>query len=77
MTSFVTDHKILHALIVGQYNVVLQANETMTDDGSLSVYCAKLGIPYVNVEAQYGHIWLQMYMLILRCSNWRSESVST
>ena len=61
---FVTDHKILHALIVGQYNVVLQANETMTDDGSLSVYCAKLGIPYVNVEAQYGHIWLQMYMLI-------------
>jgi len=61
---FVTDHSILHALIAGQYNVVLQANETMTDDGSLSVYCAKLGIPYVNVEAQHGHIWRQMYMLI-------------
>jgi hypothetical protein len=61
---FVTDHTILHALIAGQYNVVLQANETMTDDGSLSVYCAKLGIPYVNVEAQHGHIWRQLYMLI-------------
>ena len=61
---FVTDHTILHALIAGQYNVVLQANETMTDDGSLSVYCAQLGIPYVNVEAQFGHIWRQMYMLI-------------
>jgi hypothetical protein len=36
----------------------------MTDDGSLSVYCAQLGIPYVNVEAQHGHIWRQLYMLI-------------
>ena len=61
---FVTDQDILHTLSIGQYNTVLQANETMTDDGSLSVYCAQLGIPYVNVEAQYGHIWRQMYMLI-------------
>ena len=45
---FVTDHKILHALIVVQYNVVLQANETMTEDSSLSVCCAKLGILMVE-----------------------------
>jgi hypothetical protein len=36
----------------------------MTDDGSLSVYCGKLGIPYVNVEAQHGHLVRQLKMLI-------------
>lgn len=61
---FVTDHMILHDLAVGQYHVVLQANETMTDDGSLSVYCARYGIPYINVEAQHGHLFRQMSMLI-------------
>ena len=61
---FVTNHKILQALIVGQYNVVMQSTDTVTDDGSLSVYCAQLGIPYINVEAQHGHIWRQLYMLV-------------
>lgn len=34
-------------------NVVLQ-NEQGEDDGSLSVYCQKKNIPYINVEAQIG-----------------------
>jgi hypothetical protein len=60
---FVTDPDILHYLSFGQYHVVLQANETMTDDGSLSVYCGRYGIPYINVEAQHGHLSRQVCML--------------
>ena len=61
---FVTDPQIFEILSSGRYHVVLQANETMTDDGSLSVYCGRLGIPYINVEAQHNHLVRQMKMLI-------------
>jgi len=61
---FVTDPNILSQLESGRYNIVLQANNTMTDDGSLSVYCAQLGIPYVNVETQHNRLLRQMKMLI-------------
>ncbi len=61
---FVTEYPILDQLCYGQYHVVMQANETMTDDGSLSVYCGRFGIPYVNVEAQHGHLARQISMLL-------------
>jgi hypothetical protein len=61
---FVTDERIFNALSTGRYHVVLQANQTMTDDGSLSVYCAQHGIRYVNVEAQHTHLLRQLKMLI-------------
>ena len=61
---FVTDPHIMNQLKTGRYNVILQANNTMTDDGSLSVYCAQLGIPYVNVEAQHDRLVRQIKMLI-------------
>lgn len=61
---FVTDPGIFEILTSGRYHVVLQANDTATDDGSLSVYCAKLGIPYINVEAQHRHLLRQIKMLI-------------
>ncbi len=61
---FVTDPRILYQLEPGKYNIVLQSNATMTDDGSLSVYCAQLGIPYVNVETQHNRLIRQMKMLI-------------
>lgn len=61
---FVTDTTIFNILSKGRYHVVLQANETMTDDGSLSVYCARYGIPYINVEAQHNHLIRQVRMLI-------------
>ncbi len=61
---FVTDPDIFRRLSTGRYHVVLQANETMTDDGSLSVYCGQLGIPYINVEAQHNHLVRQIKMLI-------------
>jgi len=61
---FVTDPKIFEALSTGKYHVVLQAKETVTDDGSLSVYCAQNGVRYINVEAQHHHLLRQIRMLI-------------
>ncbi len=60
---FVTDSTLFAALKARDYNVVLQNNATVTDDGSLSVYCGKAGIPYVNVEAQHGHRSAQEQMI--------------
>ncbi len=45
-------------------NVVLQSKYAR-DDGSLSIYCQGHHIPYINVEAQYGHIQHQKKMLLL------------
>ena len=61
---FVTDPHIMYLLETGRYNIVLQSNSTMTDDGSLSVYCAQKGIPYVNVETQQNRLIRQIKMLI-------------
>jgi hypothetical protein len=61
---FVTDHDIMHRLSEGRYHIVLQHNDMMTDDGSLSVYCGKAGIPYINVEAEHHHLVRQIKMLI-------------
>ena len=47
------------------YNTVLQNNATMTDDGSLSVLAGQQNIPYVNVEAQHGHLEEQVEMLFV------------
>jgi hypothetical protein len=62
---FVTDMRIMEKLATGRYHVILQNNSLMTDDGSLSVYCAQQGIPYVNVETQHGHLVRQLQMLIV------------
>jgi len=45
------------------YNVVLQDNEKVEDDGSLSVWCGKNDIDYINVECQSGHLEEQMQMI--------------
>lgn len=60
---FVTTLELYEALRARRCNVVLQDNESATDDGSLSVLAARLGIPYVNVEAQHGHLKEQLRML--------------
>lgn len=46
-----------------KYNVVLQENN-IPDDGSLSVYCQKNNLPYINIEAQDGHLEIQKKMII-------------
>ena len=46
-----------------KYNVILQ-EVNIPDDGSLSVYCQKNNIPYINIEAQDGHLEIQKKMII-------------
>jgi len=58
-----TDEALYQRLSAHGYNVVLQDNERATDDGSLSVYCGKMGIRYVNVEARHGQLQVQEAMI--------------
>ncbi len=44
-------------------NVVLQSASTVTDDGSLSVFCQQKGIKYLNCEALEGNLKEQKRML--------------
>ncbi len=45
------------------FNVVLQDNLHVRDDGSLSVYAARHQIGYINIEAEHGHEAEQREML--------------
>ncbi len=60
---FVTDRALYDALVARGFNAVLQDNAAATDDGSLSVWAAQNGRPYVNVEAQHGHRAEQQAMI--------------
>ncbi len=60
---FVTTQGLYDDLREAGFNVVMQDNALVTDDGSLSVLCGKLDIPYVNAEAQHGHLEEQQKML--------------
>ena len=60
---FVTERALYDALAAEGFNVVLQDNRRVTDDGSLSVWAAREGLPYVNVEAEHGHLEEQVRML--------------
>ncbi|TWT88636.1 hypothetical protein Mal64_21220 [Pseudobythopirellula maris] len=60
---FITAAPLFEALSDSPYNAVLQDNSEAADDGSLSVYCGRQGIAYVNVEAQHGHFAKQVAML--------------
>ena len=60
---FVTDRGLYDALVARGFNAVLQDNDAATDDGSLSVWAAREGVPYVNVEAQHGHQLEQARMI--------------
>ncbi|MCH2233442.1 MAG: hypothetical protein MK078_04235 [Crocinitomicaceae bacterium] len=44
-------------------NAILQDNATCVNDGSLSVHCGKNNIPYINVEAQKGHLNEQINLI--------------
>lgn len=48
----VTERPVFEALARMGYNAVLQADDC-PDDGSLSVYCGRRGVSYVNVEARH------------------------
>ena len=57
----VTESHVFERLRALSFNVALQS-PTATDDGSLSVYCQGR-LPYVNVEARFGHFAEQVRML--------------
>jgi hypothetical protein len=59
---FVTRLDYFNALKRKGFNVVLQSAGP-PEDGSLSVYAAHAHVPYINVEAQAGHLKQQVEML--------------
>lgn len=61
---FVTKRETFERLRAADVNVVLQSRRP-TDDGSLSVFSARLGIDYINVEAEDGATKRQTRMLEL------------
>lgn len=60
---YTTDHRIFNFLKKKGFNVLLQHNEKVADDGSLSVYAAQKQIPYLNIETQAGEEARQLVML--------------
>jgi len=60
---FVTDAGLFDAIAGRGHSVILQNEATVADDGSLSVWCGRMQIPYVNVEAEHGHRTEQAAML--------------
>ena len=58
-----TEKQIFDFLKLKGFNVALQNNENVLDDGSLSVYAAKKKIPYINIEAQEHHVAEQKKMM--------------
>jgi hypothetical protein len=60
---YVTDQRYFDYLKQRDFNVILQANSAVPDDGSLSVYFARKGIPYVNIEAELNHLNAQIEMV--------------
>ena len=60
---FTTDSEAFEIIKAGGYNVVLQNNDSVTDDGSLSVYCADHELRYINIEALHGRMLEQMEMI--------------
>jgi hypothetical protein len=45
------------------YNVVLQDNKHVEDDGSLIVYCISKSISYINIECENSHLDEQIQMI--------------
>ena len=60
---YVTNEKYFNFLKNKGFNVVMQDNAKAADDGSLSVYCGKNNISYINVESEHGHLQQQIEML--------------
>jgi hypothetical protein len=64
---YVTDARFFDWLKQQDFNVVLQDNARVPDDGSLSVHFARHGVPYVNIEAEMGHLNAQTEMVRAAC----------
>lgn len=59
---FVTEKFFFEYFKKHRLSVVLQRSENPISDGSLSEYCARKKIPYINIECQHGHKKIQVRM---------------
>lgn len=59
---FVTERFFFDLFKKHRFNVVLQKSDNPVSDGSLSEYCARKKIPYINIECQHGHKQIQVRM---------------
>jgi hypothetical protein len=60
---YVTEKDFFDYLCERDFNVILQDNANGTDDGSLSIRFARKRIPYINIEAEMGHLDVQIEMV--------------
>ena len=62
-----TDGHLYVKLVNKGFNTILQDNKNCTEDGSLSVYCGKKNIRYVNCETEHGKTeqYLEMVKALL------------
>lgn len=60
---YTTEKKYFEYLKARDVNVILQDNENCVNDGSLSVYCGKKNIPYINIEVELGKLTVQLEMI--------------
>lgn len=60
---YVTDKRFFNYLKARDFNVTLQDDANIPDDGSASVYFARKGIPYMNIEADVNHLAEQTEMV--------------
>lgn len=58
-----TDEKLYEQLADAGFNIVLQDNKKCAEDGSLSVYCGKKNIRYVNLETEHDKPELYLEMM--------------
>jgi hypothetical protein len=58
-----TDEEIFISMKEEGYNVMLQDNINAREDGSLSVYCGKRNMSYVNLETQHGKMMQYKIMM--------------
>ncbi|MCU0333704.1 MAG: hypothetical protein MUF62_01495 [Chitinophagaceae bacterium] len=61
---YTTDRRIFDFLKARGFNILLQNNASVTNDGSLSVYCGYQQMAYLNIEAQQGHLQEQKRMML-------------
>lgn len=61
---YLTDRRFYDYLTEQGYNAMLQDEENVTNDGSLSVFSGMEGKPYINIEAGHGHLEKQIEMIL-------------
>lgn len=62
---YTTEKQYFDYLKAEGVNVILQKQSGYVNDGSLSIYCGKHKIKYINIEAQKGHLAEQTKLIFI------------